>query len=313
MSRAVDLSALKARADAASRPGAAAPGAPPAGGAAAGGNVIDVSEASFQADVVERSMQVPVVLDLWAEWCEPCKQLGPVLERLAVEGAGSWLLARVDVDANPRIAQALGVQGIPAVKAVFQGQLVAEFTGVLPEPDVRKWITALVEATGGQLPPPGSGAADPADAEAAAQAAAEAEAAADAKYAPAEDAVADGDYAAATTYLQQLLADAPADETAKAMLGQVTLLARTTEAGPDAVARADAAPDDVDLQLAAADVEVTTVGPDAAFERLIAVVRRTAGDERNAARARLVELFGIIGDDDPRVTAARRALSAALF
>ena len=114
--------------------------------------VLDVTEASFGVDVVERSRQVPVVVDLWAEWCAPCRQLGPVLEKLAVEAAGAWVLAKVDVDANPRLAQALQVQGIPAVKAVINGELVAEFTGALPEAQIRAWLAQLVPAAA----PPGA-------------------------------------------------------------------------------------------------------------------------------------------------------------
>ena len=123
--------------------------------------VLDVTEASFGVDVVERSRQVPVVVDLWAEWCAPCRQLGPVLEKLAAEAAGAWVLAKVDVDANPRLAQALQVQGIPAVKAVVDGQLVAEFTGALPEAQVRAWLAQLVAAA----PPPADStpAAEPAE------------------------------------------------------------------------------------------------------------------------------------------------------
>ena len=108
-------------------------------------STVHVTDGRF-VDEVERS-PLPVLLDLWAEWCGPCKQLSPVLERLAAEGGGSWVLAKVDVDANPALAQGLRVQGIPAVKAVWQGQLVAEFTGAIPEEQARQFVDELVKAT----------------------------------------------------------------------------------------------------------------------------------------------------------------------
>src|SRR3954453_15627078 len=128
---AVDLSGLKARAQ---QPAPPAGAAPPAGSSA---YVLDVTEDSFQAEVIDRSAQVPVLIDFWAEWCGPCKQLSPVLERLAAEAAGSWILAKVDVDANQRLAAAFQGQSIPSVFAVIAGQPVPLFQGAVPEQQLR--------------------------------------------------------------------------------------------------------------------------------------------------------------------------------
>jgi putative thioredoxin len=291
---AVDLSGLKARATASAAPA----GSGDAGGGG-GAFVIDVSEATFQSEVLERSMQVPVVLDLWADWCGPCKQLSPVLEKLAGEGGGSWILAKIDVDANPALAQALRVQGIPAVKAVYQGQLVAEFTGAVPEPQVRQWIGALVEAVGGVA---GGGQLD-----------GEQEPPDDPRLDAAEDAVSRGDLDAAARQYQEILASEPANELAQLALRQVELMRRTTKLAPDTVRKADADRDNVQAQLDAADMELIEGETAAAFARLIDTVRRSAGSDRDAARARLLELFAIIGENDPLVGKARRDLASVLF
>jgi putative thioredoxin len=239
------------------------------------------------------------VLDLWAEWCGPCKQLSPVLERLATEGAGSWVLAKVDVDANPALAQGLRVQGIPAVKAVWQGQLVAEFTGAIPEEQARQFVTELVAATTGGALPEGAE-PEPAEVE-------------DPRLDAAEEALDRGDLAAAEAAYQSILDTEPEHPVAGLALRQVQLFRRAEEAGPDALAAAQAAPDDVAAQTRAADFLLGTGDVDAAFALLLDVVRRTAGVDRDLVRKHLVELFGIVGDEDPRVGPARRALMTALF
>jgi putative thioredoxin len=309
---AVDLSALKSRSDAAARQ-QAAPQQTNGGDTQANGGdtgspfVVDVTEQSFQADVLERSLEVPVVVDLWATWCGPCKQLSPVLERLASAANGAWVLAKVDVDANPRVAQAFGVQSIPMVVAVVGGQPVDAFNGALPEPQVRQWISALLDALRDRMP---------AIAEAEAGGAPDAEPVEepeDPRFTAAEDALERGDYAAAEEAYQQILAEEPANEQAAAALSQVRFLARAESADPSAIARADAAPDDVDAQLAAADAELAGDNVQAAFDRLVKTVARTSGEDRDRVREHLVGLFELFPADDARVSAARRALARALF
>ena len=324
MAGAVDLSSLRARADAARTSGAgrAPAGGPPAGGPPAGSAqpapeagsagtwVIDVTEQTFQADVLERSLQVPVVVDLWATWCQPCKQLSPVLERLAEQGGGTWILAKVDIDANPRIAQAFGVQSIPTVIALAGGQPVEAFSGAQPEPQVRQWIEALITQFRDQLP--GIRAAEAAEA-GANGAAEDAEPPEDPRFVEAEEALDRGDYPAAEAAYQRILDAEPANEQAAAAIAQVRFLARAESADPTAIGRADANPDDLDAQLAAADAELATERTEAAFARLVATVGRSAGDDRDRVREHLVGLFELFAPDDSRVIAARRALARALF
>jgi len=305
MSRAVDLSGLKARADAANKP---APSPSQDGAGSDSPYVVDVTEATFQAEVVERSLQVPVLVDLWADWCQPCKQLSPVLERLAEAANGAWLLAKVDTDANPRIAQVFGVQSLPTVVAIAGGQPIDAFSGALPEPQVRQWISALLDALRDKMP--GIAAAE---AGASGDSGEPVEVPEDPRFTEAEDAFAREDYAAAEQAYLRILDAEPANEEAKAALGQVRFAARASNADPSAIAKADAAPSDVDAQLAAADVEVALNQPEAAFARLINTIRSTSGDDRNRLRTHLVELFDLFPVDDPRVAKARRDLASALF
>jgi putative thioredoxin len=304
---AVDLSALAARP---AQPAPRSNGGPPAAGGGDDGQwVIDVSEATFQTDVVERSLQVPVVIDLWATWCQPCKQLSPVLERLAAAGGGSWVLAKIDVDANPRISQLFGVQSIPMVIAIAGGRPVDMFTGAQPEPQVREWIRGLLDALRDKLP--GIRAAE--EAAGGGEPEQEVEEPVDPRLVAAEDAIERGDYDAAAAAYQQILDAEPGNELARDALAQVRFAARAESVDPESVARADADPDDLDAQLAASDIEVATDQAERAFARLVDTVRRTSGDDRNRVREHLIGLFGLFPADDPRVLTARRNLAAALY
>ncbi len=306
LSGAVDLSALKARAEAARKQ--PAPSAGPPGGdgpprPAPGDAVIDVTEATFQAEVVERSLHQLVVVDLWAEWCGPCKQLSPVLERLAAESGGAWVVAKVDVDANPRIAQLFGAQSIPTIVAIAGGQPVDAFSGALPEPEIRKWISSLLDALRDKLP-------GIRDAEAAGGPVEEPE---DPRFTEAEEAFERGDFAAAQAAYERILDVEPANELAKNALAQVKFTARAESADPDARAKADADPADLAAQLDAADLDIAENDVEAGFKRLIDAVRRTAGEDRNRVREHLVALFDLFDPADDRVMKARRDLASALF
>jgi putative thioredoxin len=302
MSGAVDLAAVKARSEAAAR-AAAAPA--PTGGQ----YVIVADEANFQTEVLDRSFQVPVLLDLWADWCEPCKQLSPLLERLAAESGGSWLLATIDVEANQRIAQMLQVQSIPTVFAVIGGQLVPGFQGALPEAQVREFLTALLQAASQA----GLSGAAPAAAESAITPAAAPPEPEDPRFTAAEEALEAGDFDLAAERYRAILSQEPANTEAQLALRQVGLLQRLSVLPADAIQAAAGAPDDVSAQLAAADAELASNQVEAAFDRLVTLVRRLRREERLPVRDRLVEYFELLGPDDPRVPPARRNLANALF
>jgi putative thioredoxin len=306
MRGAVDLAAVAAAREAqAAAEQRLAEGAVPAPSAL----VIDVDEASFQTEVLDRSFQVPVVIDLWAEWCQPCKALSPVLEQLVAADSGQWVLAKVDVDANPRIQQAFAVQSIPAVFAVIKGQPVPLFQGALPEAQVREFLDELLRVAAA------NGVTGRVDLEGGApEVDADPEPEGDPRFDAAYDAIEAGDWDAADAAYRAVLASSPADADARAGIAQVALLRRTDGADPEAaLAAAAAAPDSLEAQALASDIDLLTGHVDAALERILDLVRRTSGDERAAARDHLLSLFLLVGDADPRVGRARAALASALF
>ncbi|WP_406495547.1 tetratricopeptide repeat protein [Streptomyces sp. NBC_01604] len=322
MSGVVDLAAVKAaqeakakaeqaRAEAARQGG----GAGGAGGVSPADLVIDVDEAGFEQDVLQRSAEVPVVIDFWAEWCQPCKQLSPVLERLAVEYNGRFVLAKIDVDANQMLMQQFGIQGIPAVFAVVAGQALPLFQGAAPETQIRETLDQLVQVAEQRFGLTGLTVDPDAEPGAAPEAAPEMPAGPyDALLEAAVRALDAGDFGGAVQAYKNVLSDDPGNSEAKLGLAQAELLHRVQGLDPQQV-RKDAAdkPADIEAQIAAADLDLVGGHVEDAFGRLIQTVQRTVGDDRDAVRLRLLKLFDVVGGDDPRVAAARRALARALF
>jgi len=301
---AVDLSSLR------NRPAAPAGGAPAAAPQAVADVVVDATDETF-GQILEISRTVPVVVDLWAEWCGPCKQLSPIIEKVTRELGGRVLLAKVDVDANPQLAQSFRAQSIPMVVALIAGQPVPMFTGAVPEQQVREVFAQLLQVAA-QNGVAGTLAVDGAASGEAADEPSEPEL--PPLHAEAFAAIEQGDYAAAIRAYEKALAENPRDEDAIAGLGQVRLLDRVQGLDLQS-ARAAAAenPLDVAAQFDVADLDLAGGHVEDAFARLLDLFAQLPSAERAPVRERLVELFGLIGAADPRVISARNRLSSLLF
>ena len=302
---AVDLSALKQKAQ---QQSAAAPTAGAPGG---GSYVVEVTEQTFEAQTIRRSVKHPVVVELYSPRVATGSQLSDALIDIANSSGGRFLLARLNVDTAPGIVQALGLQAVPTVIALINGQVAPLFQGVLPREQAQAAIDQLLKAAVangivGRAEPVGSAASE--DDEAAAE-----EAAPDPRFAAADEALARGDFAAAESEFDKLLAANPGDVEAQAGKAQAGLFARATRNDPEVVLAAARADDSVGVQLDAADIELISGQVEAAFDRLINLIRTKTGDERNQVRVRLLELFDTVGNADPRVLKARRDLMTALF
>ncbi|NUT31643.1 MAG: tetratricopeptide repeat protein [Hamadaea sp.] len=288
---AVDLSALRSSAPAGPPPEAAGPaestgaadtGTPRFPGVAP----VEVTAATFQQEVVDRSRTIPVVLEFTASG----QYAGdPALERFAADG--TFVLVRSDVRTDPQLAQALRIQALPTIFAFVGGQPIDGLPGQLPEQQLRQWLDAVLRAGGVEVEQP----ADP-------------------RLEEADDALMMGDLDAAERAYQKILSESPRDAAAEAGLAQVGLAKRVQSVDPgQTLAAAQSAPDDIDAQLLAADVEVLSGQAEQAYARLVGLIRRVFGDDREKVRQHLVSLFTVAGPDDPAVIAARRALASALY
>jgi putative thioredoxin len=283
MTGAVDLSGLKQR----SQSGGAGP---------AGGGGVEISETNFEAEVLVRSSQVPVVVLLWSPRSDACVRLADSLAALAAADNGRWSLATVNVDAAPRVAAMFGVEAVPTVVALAGGQPLASFEGAQPPEQLRRWVDSLLSATAGTLG--GEGSAEPA---------------ADPALDAAREMLDAGDFGGAFAAYQAILDADPNHDEAKGALRQITFLQRATAHSPDVLTDAEAAPGDIDAAFAAADVQILSQDIAGAFDRLIAMVKSTAGDDRTRVRTRLIELFELFDQADPEVIAGRRKLANALY
>lgn len=311
---AVDLSSLRNRPQppapsAAGPAGAAGSTVSPAGGV---GLVRDATDETF-GEILELSRTVPVVIDLWAEWCGPCKQLGPILEAVVTELAGRLVLVKVDVDANPQLAQAFRAQSIPLVVALVAGQPVPLFTGAVPEQQVREVFAQLLQLAA-QNGVTGTLTVSDENTGGSGESAEASEPPLPPLHAAAFAAIEAGDYDAAIQAYEQALVENPQDADARAGLGQVRLLSRVSGLELESArAAAAAGPTDVAAQFAVADLDIAGGHVDDAFARLLDLFAALPADERAPVRERLLELFGLIGDPDPRVIRARGRLASLLF
>lgn len=265
--------------------------------------IIDVTTSEFEELVIKQSATVPVVIDLWATWCGPCKQLSPVLEQLAIEYNGKFVLAKIDVDAEPQISAAFQVQSIPTVFVAIGGQVAPLFQGAQPLPQVKQVIDAVLEQAS-KLGISGNvnGDVDPE---------LDLEVPADPRFDAAETALELGDWDAAISAYREVLSASPNDPIAKIGLLNVQLLKRMD--GVDLESLIAAADNSLESQLAAADAEFLMNQLTDSFNRLIELVRANSGKERDQVRDRLIELFEIAGPTDPAVISGRTALANALF
>jgi putative thioredoxin len=279
--------------------------------------IFETSDQDFERDVVERSREVPVVVDFWATWCGPCKVLGPLLEKLAIEYGGAFVLAKVDVDQSPQVAAALGIRSVPAVLGLRHGKIVAEFVGAVPEETVRGFLTRVLPSEAEVLAGEG-------DKQCAAGRTDEAERTF--RRALDLDARCDG----ALLGLARILADREEDEEALAMLEHVlpgsprqqeaehlAASIRVGRSGPvdarEFRARVQANPDDLAARMALGQVLAAEGDYEGALAQYIEVVKRDRTYDDEAARKAMLDVFEILGPGDGTAERYRNELAKVLF
>lgn len=271
-----------------------------------GSFVAELTEQNFDA-TIQKSVRHPVLIEFYSARAPEAESLSSALRELAAEAAGRYLLARVDVDAQPQVVSAFGVQAVPTVVGVVGGQVAPLFQGTKTKQDAAVMIDKLLQVAAA------SGVVGKADAVALAVDE-NGETPHDPRFAAADAALEKGDFSLAVEEFDKILQATPNDPVASAGRAQAGLLGRVQRLDPDAVvARIQTEPDVVENQLDAADLEMLSGRFPAAFERLIAVIRQTGGAERDLVRVRLLELFETVGASDPAVLKARRDLATALY
>lgn len=291
--------------------------------------IIETDDDHFEQDVIARSAEVPVVVDFWADWCQPCRLLGPVLEELAEEYGGSFLLVKANTEQTPQAAARFRVQSIPAVYAVRDGHVVDGFLGARPSGEIRQWLGNILPSLAEMLMREGTGLLErdlPAaiDKLRAAQAA-------DERYYPAQIALADAlcrqhDYAQATLILDQLAARGFLEPEAERVRARLELHSQAASAGPVSTCRerVAAAPDRLDLKLdlaealaGSAELAAKTAARETdlveALDLCLLVIRSDRGELRERARRTMVDMLRLLPDESELVGTYRRHLAMALF
>lgn len=300
VSGAIDLGEVKARADARQK---AHEQGPATQGIASS---LDVTMENLENEVLRRSTQVPVIVLVGTPRSPDSEQLKSDLTTLAAESGRKFIFGYVNADTDADVAQVFGVQGLPSVIAVAAGRPLADFQGGQPADALKQWTDQVVQAVGGQLEGLPEEAADGEQEDAPVE---------DPRFDGATDALNRGAFDEAIAVYESILAQEPNNADAKQARDTAKLLGRLAAVDPsvDVVAAADAYPSNVDLAYTAADAAVVAGDPEAAFDRLIALLTISAGDQKNQVKERLLELFGMFETADPRVLQARGKMASALF